>query len=389
MKNIVIAGLLSSVSLLGCAQDDMVNELPPGDDIDQQLLAEYRSALPTMGDLEATTPESSASALRSLNPEVGQPAELPSGSYDIAIGINTAVSGIVEVMRNVVELPPTIYNSNTKEFVWGPFENDEGIGYVAAYIRDAGESEDFRYHYALLRGIDNDVANMVPVIWGGATPDANNQDHGVGITLWDFEANRAFEEANNPDYANLALDQGRFVALYAKGIDENDAAAEVAMVLAVFRNFVPKDKPGDAPANLDYFYGRYSKDGTTMDFLDWEAGIDVSDPVDGLAENLGVRMAFLNEGTGRAEADATGGSLADNEEMRLVECWDAGLDQTHLSIERLVDGNTAETVALGEAADCGLFQSSLTELEIPSLDDVDPAMRSALEQVAETGVPAE
>lgn len=390
MKKLIIAGLLSSASLLGCATDDPDPQgPPPADNIDQQLLAEYRAALPSMGALEATAPESSASALRRLRPEVGQPAELPNGSYDIAIGINTAVSGIIELMDIVVAQPPTIFNSDTKEFVWGPYPNDEGIGYVAAYIRDAGDDEDFRFHYALVRGIDNDIANMVPVIWGGATPDPDNDDHGVGVTLWDFEANRAFEEEHNPDYDQLTLDQGRFVALYAKGLDENDSNAEVAFVLAAFRNFVPKDEPGNEPANLDYFYGRFTNEGISVDFLDWEAAFDVSEPADGVAENVGVRMAFLNEGTGRAEADASGGSLADNESVQLVECWDAAIDQSYLQIQRQVDGAPAETVELGAAEDCALFQPTLSELGVPSLDDVDPELRNALQQVAETGVPAE
>lgn len=389
MKKLIIAGLLSSASLLGCAQDPIEPPPPPGDEIDQQLLAEYRAALPSMGALEATTPESSASALRRLTPEIGQPAELPNGSYDIAIGINTAVSGIIEIMDEVVAQPPTVFNSDTKEFVWGPYPNDEGIGFVAAYIRDAGEDEDFRFHYALVRGIDNDIANMVPVIWGGATPDPDNEDHGVGVTLWDFEANRAFEEEHNPDYDQLTLDQGRFVALYAKGPDENDSEAEVAIVLAAFRGFVPKDEPTNEPADLDYFYGRFTKDGTTVDFMDWESAFDVNEPGDDVAENVGVRMAFLNEGTGRAEADAAGGSLAEGESMHLVECWDAAIDQSYLQIQHQVGDEPAETVELGAAEDCGLFQLSLSELGVPSLDDVDPDLRAALQQVAETGAPAE
>ena len=392
MKNLAIAGLLTSVSLFGCAAEGMEDPIidpTPEDQIDQALLAEYRAALPSMGELQASAPEASAAALRSSITAVGDDAIYPSSSYDIVIGINGAVSGIIQLMEEVVMLPPTVFNSETKEFVWGPWDNEDGIGYVAAYIRDAGEGEDFRYQYALLRGIDNDLANMQPVIWGGATPDANNADHGAGITLWDFEANRAFEEANNPDYANLALDQGRFVALYSKGYDENDANAEVAFVLATFRNFVPQDQPEQAPADLDYFYGRYSDAEMTGDFLDWEAGIDVSEPADGVAEDVGVRMLFLNEGTGRAEADAVGGSLADNEEVNVTECWDDAINQTYLLAERVADGTPAESYTEGTVEGCGPFQSSLSELGIPSLDDVDPALRAALDDVAQNGIPAE
>src|SRR5690606_5509963 len=105
-----------------------------------------------------------------------------------------------------------------------------------AYIRDAGEGADFRYHYALLRGVSNDVSTLAPVIWGGANPDATDPDRGSGITLWDFEANYAWEEANNPNFGNEPLDRGRFVTLYGAGPDENDPNSEVALVLASFRN---------------------------------------------------------------------------------------------------------------------------------------------------------
>lgn len=388
MKKLAIAGLLTSVSLFGCAADG-TEDPNPNDQIDQALLAEYRAALPSMGELQATAPQASAAALRSSITAVGDTALYPDASHDIVIGINGAVSGIIQLMEQVVMVPPTVFNSETKEFVWGPWDNEDGIGFVAAYIRDAGEGEDFRYQYALLRGIDNDLAKMQPVIWGGATPDADNEDHGVGITLWDFEANRAFEEANNPDYANLVLDQGRFVALYSKGYDEKDPSAEVAFVLATFRGFVPQDKPDQAPTDLDYFYGRYTSADMTGDFLDWEAGIDVSEPADGLAENVGVRMLFLNEGTGRAEADAAGGSLAANEAVHVTECWDDSISRTYLLTELLADGTPAQSFTEGTIEGCGSFQASLSEIGIPSLDDVDPALRAALSDVATNGIPAE
>lgn len=385
MNKLMLASMLSGLTLIGCGQP--AEEDNP--DIDQALVTEYRAALPSMSELAASAPEASAAATQgAVGKALGEPALYPQGSYDIATGINGAVSGIVQVMGEVVDLPPTVYNSDTKELVWGPFPNEDGIGYVAAYIRDAGEDDDFRYHYALLRGIDNDLASMTPVIWGGATPDPDNEDHGAGVTLWDFEANHAFEEEHNPDHDSLALDRGRFVALYARGFDEGRPSAEAAFVVAAFRDFVPQDQPDSEPADLDYFYGRYV-DGVTVDFLDWQAAIDVSDPADGVAENVGVRMAFLNEGTGRAEADAVGGSLEDNQRVEAIECWNAAIEQRYLRFELLTDGTTELADETGDAADCGLFTASLDELGVPSLDDVDAELLQALDQVARNGIPAE
>lgn len=385
MKTLTLASALSSMTLFGCViSADPQPEPQPGD-YDPFLLQEYRAALPKMNRLEAQAPQASATAIAA----VGDPAIYPVGSYDIATGINGAVSGIVEVLDAVTSLEPTIFNSETREFVWGPFPNEDSIGYVAAYIREAGPDADFQYEYALLRGIDNDVANLTPVIWGGGTPDPENDDHGVGVTLWDFEANYAFEQEHNPDFESMALDRGRFVALYAAGPDENDPEAETAFVLAAFRNFVPQDAaPGAAPADLDYFYGRY-QNGITVDFLDFETAFDVNEPADGQIENVGVRMAFLNEGTGRAEADATGGSLAEGQQGLAIECWNAAIQQSYLGFEIVENGETLFSAEEGNYDDCGLFTASLAELKIPSLDDVDPALRAALGEAATNGIPAE
>jgi hypothetical protein len=381
MKTQMLASALCSMTLLGCVATE--KDPDPGQ-FDPLLLDEYRAALPKMDRLEAQAPQASAAAIAA----VGDPALYPVGSYDIANGINGAVTGIIQVLDTVTALEPTIFNSDTQEFFWGPFPNEDGIGFVAAYIREAGADADFRFEYALLRGIDNDVANLKPVIWGGASPDAENEDHGVGVTLWDFEANRAFEQEHNPAFDSLVLDRGRFVALYAAGPDEKDPSAEVAFVLASFRDFVPADNADAAAADLDYFYGRY-ENGITVDFIDFETAFDVSEPADGTAENVGVRMAFLNEGTGRAEADATGGSLEEGQEGRVVECWNAAIQQSFISFE-VVGGTTPiGPVSEGNAADCGLFTASLSELGIPSLDDVDPALRAALDEVASNGIPAE
>ncbi len=387
--------LFSTAVMSGCVvnEADPVDETPnnpenpqnPDDNIDQALLAEYRAALPGSGQLMADAPESSSFSAAA----VGDPAFYPTASHDIVIGINGAVSGIITVLEEVTALPPTVFNSDTKEFVWGPFPNDDGVGYVGAYIRDAGPDADFRFEYAFLRGVDNDLANLAPVIWGGATPDENNEDHGVGVTLWDFEASRDFELAHNPNADELILDRGRFVALYAAGYDEEDPNAEVAFVLASFRDFIPADNAEADAADLDYFYGRVEGDNLTFDFIDWEANFDIDEPGDGLAEDVGVRMAFINEGAGRAEADVAGGSLADGEEAAVTECWNAGLSQNYLSFEYFADGVSSEFAEEGNFDDCGVFTASLSELGVPSLDDVDAELRAALDEAARNGIPAE
>ena len=378
MNRIAYSGLLLAVAIMGCGGKE--DESPAA--IDQSLLAQYRAALPTESQVMAAAPEPSMAT------KLGEPAIFPTGSKDIVLGINGAVGGIVKIMRAIVKQDPTVYNSATKEFLWGPFPNDNGFGTVAAYIREADEGADFKFHYALLRGVDNDVAKMTPVIWGGATPDPSNNDYGAGVTLWDFEANRAFEQASNPDVASVKLDKGRFVAVYAKGA--GDQGGEGTFVVAAFRGFVPQDKPENTPADLNYFYGRVAGDNNQFDFIDYQGVFDIhNDPAKAAAETVGVKMAFFNEGTGRAEASASGGDLAANQSASFVECWNAALDETYLSLTVTTDGTAEAPVTEGMSAACGVFEKTLADLGVPSLSDVDPTMMAKLNEVATNGVPKE
>lgn len=377
MRIVSLTSMLVAVSMsLGAC----VTEDAPTDDA---RLAQYRKALPSRAELAAPAPQ--ASTMNAL----GDPAMYPSSSWEIVEGINGAVGQMIDILEAVTAVPPTVYNSSTLEYVWGPWPADDGVGYVAAYIKDEGAAADFRYTYALLRGAGNDLATLTPVIWGGASPDATNDDHGVGVTLWDFEADRAFRMANDPSYDPATGNRGRFAALWGAGADEDDAANEMAFVVAVFRDFVSEDEPTADPADLDYFYGRYITPEHTVDFLDYETAIDVDDPADGVAENIGVRMAFLDEGTGRAEADAVGGSMGANQSAAVVECWDTSISQTFVSYEISDGGSVTDSWTDGQSVDCGLFEASLDALEIPSLQDIDPDLMAALDQVASTGVPAE
>jgi hypothetical protein len=351
-----------------------------GKEYDPALLEQYRSAIPQEKQLAATAPEASLQAI------VGDPAMLPKGSHDIVLGINGSVGGIIDTMKTIVASEPTIYNGDTKEFVWGPYPNEDGVGTVAAYIKDQGEGADFRYAYALLRGVDQDLAKMSPVIWGGATPDSNAEDHGSGVTLWDFEANFAFETANNPNAAKTPLDRGRFVAVYGKG--KNDKG-EYGVVLAALRNFVPKDEPMNTPADLDYFYGRFKDATNQVDFVDWAGTVDISDdPAKTLAENLNVHVAFFNEGTGRGEATASGGDLTMGQTAEVVECWDKTISQSYLSFGTSTNGAADGPPAIeGDVASCGYFQKNLKDLGVPSLSDVDAELKAALDEVATNGIP--
>lgn len=362
MKSL-LAGLSLSVLALGCVAEE------PSDGIDEQRLAAYRAALPTRAELSATAPQPS------MMNALGDPAFYPHASFDIVVGINGTVGATIDLLDLITSTPPTVYNSDTREFVWGPYPDE--LGYTAAYIRETEAGADFRYEFAFVRGIGPDLATLTPIVWGGATPDPEDDTRGVGVTMWDLTAARAFAEAHDPAFDPAEHDSGRFVALYGKGPAEDDPAAEMTFVVAVFRDFIAKDAPDAEPVDLDYLYGRYATAEHSLDFIDYQANLDVTEPADGVTEDVGVRMAFLDEGTGRAEADAANGSLGDGELVEVVECWDAAITQTYVDFDGVAQ--------LGDVSACGLFQPSLTDMGIPSLADIDPSLLAVLDHVATHG----
>lgn len=372
------------------------------DTYEQELLHEMRAALPQAGRLQAATPSNSANAPGD--------ARYPGQAYDIVVGINGHVHAIVETLRFVSELPPTLFNSDTEEFVWGPWENEDGIGYVTAYIRrnppkDNGEAPDFEFGYALLVGIDNDLAHMLPVIYGGGTPDPDNEDNGVGVTVWDIEAHHAFIQEHRDEALAAGMDvdgpqtRGRFVALYGAG-DGDNPGDRFAFVYAVLRNFVDAESPNYAAelasggGDLEYLYGRFESTGDfSASFLD----LDVSANQDGNpdTEEAGrMHLAFVNDGRGRAEVQWAGfDESAQHVSVESTECWSDSIETTYLLTQE-VSGTPVVVEEVGTVADCLFpFNQELGELDLPTLDTFDAERdnqtRRDIKCVGEYGLDAE
>lgn len=359
-------------------------------DYDLEHLTEFRQAIPNEDQLRAPVPggEPDPNALT-----LQGDSELANLAIASARGINGPAVLVVAVLRTITLFPPSVYDSEKQEYVWGPWDNDDGHGKVLAYIRKNEAGADFRYSYALVRMEGKDLATAVPVIWGGGTPaseaDPDSDVSGAGVTLWDFEANNAFDEAHDPNYdADAIRDEGRFAMVFGKG---DNADGRFKFNVAVFRDFLPKDrKPSDQPGNLDYFYGRFvGNDGNAIDFVDWQLEANlcgteacfedatVEDLASGGQETLGLRAAFLNRGIGRAEASVSGGDLANP--LDVVDCWDKNIDTAYFSVSAGPD----LMVEQGTCADP--FGATLDDLGIPSLDELDQEMLGKLECAASTG----
>ena len=375
-------GLAVATLLSACAEDN----------VDPVLVDSYRSALPSKSQLLAAKPEAAGSSTALVQ---GETALYPALSLDLIQGINGAVSDIIDGLEEVVEQPPTFFDSEKKEMVWGPWDYEEGVGTVTVVMTDEGEEADFRYSYMLMRGMGNDLSTMTPVIVGAGTPDPENDDFGEGITLWDLDASNAFDDANDPTAGTVPRDQGKFVAVYGHGPDKDAPANDLAFVVAAFRNWIPAEAGNEVvdSVDLDYLYGRYtnkevSEEPFTVDFVDYRANLDVTEPEpDGVAEDLVVRMAFFNEGIGRAEASAQNGSLSESgARYEVTECWDENINQTGFDV---VEINGNEENILVSTGTCSFpFVDNLSSLKIPSLDDIEPEHADAIGCLATKGVAA-
>jgi len=378
MKRIASLSIVLALLLPACGEDSQ--------GYDQAQLDQARRALPTRALLTASVPEATMKGLQ-LN-VLGAPAVFPQEVLPVATEINGTIGNLLDILEIVVEQPPTVYDSDKAEFVWGPFDDSDTVmlgDTVYVWVKDMGANsgEDFRYGYAVVRGMGRDMAKNKAVIWGAANPDPDNEDHGAGVVIWDFEANREFEDENNPNHGEL--DEGRFAAVYIRDDDANEPDTEVGIVVAAFRDFVAKDDQPAEPGDLDYLYGAVEGVDVRFDFMDFRLTGNLDDATEA-EEFLDVQMAFYN-GTGRAEAIGAGGDIPQDASIESTECWNAGLLREYYSFEAVLGDGTRQPIAPTEGEPTACTMQSLDD--VPSLDDVDAEMLDALADVATNGIPTE
>lgn len=385
----------SLLALIACGNSDstpQTNADNQDDDYDSEELAEFRNAIPSASRLTAATPgeQTDPNALTALGT-----SELAKLAVSSATSVNAPARAIVITLRALTSIKPTSYDAQKQQFTWGPFDNEDGYGKVLAYIQKNPDDSDFEYGYALVRLDGEDLSTGVPVIWGGASPlsepDDEDDSSGTGVTLWDFEANRAFAEQYDPDFdAGAPMDRGRFVMLFGR---KDEGEARFKFNVAVFRDFVSKDAENPQPTDADYFYGHYrGEDDTVVDFVDWSLRADLCDEgtdscfeeksaTTNAAEQLDFRAAFLNRGVGRAEATVSMGDLA--QAVDVTECWDQDIDRNYVGF--FVGGAT-----IGEDGACTApFDETLETIGVPTLSDVDQELLERMSCVAESGTGCE
>jgi len=353
----------------GCSDDAPTAEESPA-----ARLARYRKALPQADQLAVAAP------LASTNNFAGEAAQAPVAIADLVTDVNGAVVDLLSVLQAVTATPPTAYNELSREYFWGLFPNDDGVGYLGVYIRENANGADFRYSYAIGRAPTQAVADFESIIWGGANPDADNPDFGSGAILWDFEANHFFEVANNGAYDEASGTRGRFVSVYGRGPEAQDPAATVTLVYAAFANFQDQ---GAAPVDAEYLWGKVDDGSHELQFVDVTGTREFAAGNGDAPEAMTLHAAYLDSGIGRAESTYSGEAIPEGSTAISTECWDTSLARTYYGWT-LGEQNGGE----GEPAACGaLFSQTLAELSVPSLASVPQFQRDLLTSLAENGVP--
>lgn len=385
-----LAVIVPLLSLTNCGGESPTTEsaTTDEDEYDREELAEFRNAIPSASRLAAVPPGEAADPMALSRAGTSALANLAITS---ARTINAPAVAVVSTLRALTDIPPTSYDSKKQQFVWGPFDNEDGFGKVLAYIQRNPKDSDFDFAYALVRLDGNDLDTAVPVIWGGATPLAEEDDEGdqsgVGVALWDFEANRIFEQTYDPKFdSDAPRDAGRFVMLFGRN---DDGDARFKFNVAVFRGFSSKDAERPEPVDADYFFGHFrAADEATLDFVDWSiladfcdadanACFDKKSDASNASERLKFRSAFLDRGVGRAEATVSEGDLESS--VGVNECWDDNTDRTYLDVS--VDGEELAREGTCEEP----FTQTLADLAVPTLEDIEPDLLARLSCVAENG----
>ena len=384
MKRSIWIGLsLLALGFAGCEKEE-------DEGYSDEDLVRYRSALPNRSALTAPTPPPPAAAFGAND------AFYPSFAVPIAMQINQMIGGTLDVIEFVASLEPTVYDSDDLEFWWGPIpdgdsalEGDHYSLYIHDKVNDADYNEadpdSMRYEFAVIRGLGNDVSNLTPIIYGVARPVEGDEDadYGIGAMIYDFDNNVEFEDLHNPGHG--ALTSGRMASIFAKGPDENVAGADVTFAIAAFRDFLPEDaNPGDLPINVDYFWGNIDDSVDRFDFLDLEFDADVLDD-SAAVEALSMKLAFYNEGIGRALVGVTGGDAGSNA-LAADECWDANVQQTYLAVSVDTGAGFFLGQESGSAASCVWTATQFDD--VPELADVSD-MGALVSAIANTGIPSD
>lgn len=372
---------------------------------DEALVNTYRNALPTYPNLIPPTP------LETIVVAPGTPEALaPALAEQSLAPVKYTFNLMNETLVELTSFPPTLYNEDTTQLAWGPFEARKDFGTLALFVSKNSDynpsyfdeeeptGSPLEYIFALMRGANYDLNTLVPIVVGGSTPNPDNPAWGLTLLVFDFNTNKDFVEAYGKVSDPGCLASGRFVALRNHGpvLDENGAPTEktITSVAGIFRDFIPKNAPGAPPIDLDYLYGDIASSDTTLSYSNFGAQFDF-DGVPETLENVAIKMAFWSylrrspAGSGRAEFIATNDTMPEGQFLQATECWDYNLSKSYFNMASIYGEEITPVTSMGTpitSCDDSL-ENGLDAIGLPSADEADPKIKELLEDIAQNGLP--
>lgn len=385
MKQTVWGALSVGLLCAGCADLPQFGDAL-GVGYDDATLERYIAALPDTEAVLAEEPsvQTPTSALSS-----GQPAVFARHGIDFTRAVNQPAIELTSLLRVLTRLPPSRFDEVERQFTWGPWAHPNGTGYLTLWVRENVGSSAFQYSYALVRSPGRESGDGTSVIVGGASLNGTVSAAGLGVTLWDLDANLEFELAQDPGVELRQFGAGRYAMLYGHS-DSNRTQSHFN--IATFRDFAPPDTGGGPVERhtVDYFYGRFRNDSGLIHFVDSDLTGDFCDAeparcfesneVEDASERYRYQAAYVRGDGGRAEVLVRDGDLS--EPVGMTECWNERLTRTSLEVNK--QQATTETVPGGACA--GVAAQPLEQLGVPTLDDVDVEILRHLGCLAERGL---
>ncbi len=267
-------------------------------------------------------------------------AEFYAFTRGITLHVNGFVRNISNIIKDVVELPPTDTDDETYA-VWGP--HTEALSPATWRVRvDRDAQGSFSYR---VEGWpkEADEAAAVTVLEGEHTPGDGPR---TGVGAWTYHLSAGHEL--DP------LDQ--------ESVGDVSVAYDLGEARALEVRFVDVQGPHDAmTTSALYRYTEAADQAGTFDFI---SNLDIHKddaPEQDRRELLQVRSRWLPTGPGRADVVATHGDLPEGMQVDLTECWDDAFMRSYVRYDVAGDSK--------EEGDVGLCP--FEDRQTPEFEDFD------------------
>lgn len=236
---------------------------------------------------------------------VGERAVFYTATKDMSSSINGGVLGILLVIKQIAQLPPSQVTETHRYY--GPWTGAlDPLTY--AFVMDVVDGSDIKYALMAKPKKADDSAYQA-LLAGNYHPVS--PDHGNGALALDADVAQALDPAGDHGTGKIAI--------------RWDNASEPRSVEVAFDKWADKH----AEQTIDALYRfREAGDGSgTFEFLvngDLDGG---RDPMKLAKEKLGIVSRWLASGAGRSDVVVTGGDLP-IAELHAQECWDDTFTRT-------------------------------------------------------------